>query len=153
MTTSASRAYLDHIVSQTRHNIEFLLAQDQISQTDASAILDRLPATWEQSSAAPIAPVPQATPARKVAPAPSSFASPPAYVPPAVTQCRALWAYKGEVRLRSPFSRSSFDLLNTGAQRSRFPSRRYHHSGGGTQRRLVVWYLQRQDGRLPSQLR
>ena len=43
--SDAAAALLAHVISQLQHNVDFLVAQNYISPSDASAILAKLPST------------------------------------------------------------------------------------------------------------
>ena len=82
-------ALLAHVVSQIQSNVDFLLAQNYISPSDASSIVSLLPAGTVDQSAPRTQPVPVGspspqTPTRRGIPAP-----PLAHR----LQARALWAY------------------------------------------------------------
>lgn len=87
-------ALLAHVVSQMQQNVDFLVAQNYITQADASAIVSKLP----NSSAN-----------RSVATAPLGrvgLVPPPPAPGPRTFQARALWAYNenGQVSISySPF--------------------------------------------------
>jgi LAS seventeen-binding protein 1/2 len=83
-------ALLAHVVSQIQSNVDFLLAQNYISPSDASSIVSLLPAGTVDQLAQPIPVGSPQTPTRRRIPAP-----PLAHR----LQARALWAYNvnGEV--------------------------------------------------------
>jgi hypothetical protein len=76
-------ALLAHVVSQIQSNVDFLLAQNYISPSDASSIVSLLPAGTRTQPIPVGSPSPQ-TPTRRGIPAP-----PLAHR----LQARALWAY------------------------------------------------------------
>ncbi|KAJ7678550.1 SH3 domain-containing protein [Mycena rosella] len=92
-------ALLAHVVSQVESNVNFLVSQNYISHSDASAFLAKLP-----SSSAPHA-MPMPTPA---APRRGMSASAPA---PAVVQARALWPYNEDGRDADDLSFSAGDII------------------------------------------
>ncbi|VDC06858.1 unnamed protein product [Peniophora sp. CBMAI 1063] len=94
-------ALLAHIVAQTRQNVEFLVAQGELSRPDGNVILNKLPTASDISvrelsdntrrMALPEAPAAPSIPSMPVV---NNARSPP---PPAptrrTTQARTLWAY------------------------------------------------------------
>jgi hypothetical protein len=101
-----SSALLAHIVSQTRQNVEFLVAQDEISRDAGQRILAQLPNASdvalrdlsEQTRRMTI-PVPAPSPQppidydRPSAPPSGPPARRNAQQPPSLQQAKALWAY------------------------------------------------------------
>ena len=99
-------ALLSHIVSQTRQNVEFLIAQNEISRDAGQRILTQLPSSSdlavrdlsEQTRLMTIpSPSPQPTTSteydRPSAPPSGPPARRNAHQPPSVQQAKALWAY------------------------------------------------------------
>jgi len=97
-----SSAYLAHIVSQTRQNINFLISQHKISPTDGSDILAKLPSLDDSSplglsietqglgiSPLHVNPNPYSVPTN---PEPNGHS----HNQPSTVQARALWDYKGQ---------------------------------------------------------
>ena len=109
-------ALLAHIVSQTRQNVEFLVAQGELSRPDGNAILNKLPtandiSVRELSDSTRRMALPQA-PAAPSMPVVNNVRSPPPPQPPTTTarriqQAKAIWAYNedGSVSINciSPF--------------------------------------------------
>ncbi|KAJ6577347.1 SH3 domain-containing protein [Mycena capillaripes] len=90
-------ALLAHVVSQVEANVNFLVSQNHISQSDASAFLAKLP-----SSSAPRAmPTPTAYAPRRGVTAPAA----------AVVQARALWDYNVDGRDADDLSFSAGDII------------------------------------------
>jgi hypothetical protein len=88
--SSAMSAYLTHIVSGIRNDIDFLVSQGALSQNDARVITDKLPATdassvMPTSSIVPHRGTPNGPPMRNSVPPPPG--------PPSQFQAKALWAY------------------------------------------------------------
>ncbi|KAF9048551.1 SH3 domain-containing protein [Panaeolus papilionaceus] len=94
-------ALLAHVLAQIENNVSFLAENNYISQSDASAILTKLPNSNDRvQDRSPISslasrmsnmmPVARPTPPP---PAPRAVPAPPA---PAPAQVRALWAYNGQ---------------------------------------------------------
>ncbi|KAF8896516.1 hypothetical protein BD779DRAFT_1668288 [Infundibulicybe gibba] len=96
-----SAALLAHVIAQVESNVQFLAAQNYISQADASAMLSKLPNT-NNNSVAPLAArmnnVAISTPAAP--PTPQRAPSMPA--PETTFQARAIWAYNEDNRPRRP---------------------------------------------------
>ncbi|KAJ7116353.1 SH3 domain-containing protein [Mycena epipterygia] len=88
-------ALLAHVVSQVESNVNFLVSQNYISQSDASVFLAKLP-----SSSAPLS-MPTPTPARRGM---SASAAP-------VVQARALWPYNEDGRDVDDLSFSAGDII------------------------------------------
>ncbi|KAJ7914888.1 SH3 domain-containing protein [Mycena leptocephala] len=91
-------ALLAHVVSQVESNVNFLVSQNYISQSDASVFLAKLPSSSAPQSMP--APTPYA-PRRGVT---SSAA-------PAVVQARALWPYNEDGRDADDLSFSAGDII------------------------------------------
>lgn len=100
-------ALLNHIISQTKQNIEFLIAQKHISQTDGQAILAKIPsadtssilALSEQTQRLAVTPQSPSEPSPNPQNAVATRRAVPA--PPRRTeQVRALWDWNmyGQVR-------------------------------------------------------
>ena len=99
-----SSALLAHIVSQTRQNVEFLIAQDEISRDAGQRILAQLPTASdvalrdlsEQTRRMTI-PTPSPQPSIEYDRPPAPPSGPPArrnaQQPPSLQQAKALWAY------------------------------------------------------------
>ena len=110
-------ALLAHIVSQTRQNVEFLIAQDEISRDAGQRILAQLPNASdvalrdlsEQTRRMTI-PMPSPQPPVEYDRPPAPPSGPPArrnaQQPPSLQQAKALWAYNenGSVSI-APFYR------------------------------------------------
>jgi hypothetical protein len=94
-------ALLGHVVSQLEQNVKFLASQNYISQTDASAILSKLPNDTNDADTTN-----NLTNHISHMSMPTSRAVPPPPRPPvnpeqaSLPQARALWAYNdhGQVR-------------------------------------------------------
>ncbi|KAF4613907.1 hypothetical protein D9613_007853 [Agrocybe pediades] len=84
-------ALLAHVVSQIEQNVNFLASQNYISQSDASAILTKLPNAQSTCGMAAITSRMSSMMGR--APAAAPRAVPAA---PSVPQAKALWAYRGD---------------------------------------------------------
>ncbi|KAJ7183116.1 SH3 domain-containing protein [Mycena filopes] len=91
-------ALLAHVVSQVESNVNFLVSQNYITQSDASLFLAKLP-----SSSAPRAmPAPAPYAARKTPNAPAA---------PAGVQARALWPYNENGQDADDLSFSTGDII------------------------------------------
>ncbi|KAJ7039547.1 SH3 domain-containing protein [Mycena alexandri] len=91
-------ALLAHVVSQVESNVNFLVSQNYITQSDASVFLAKLP-----SSGAPQpTPAPASYAVRKGANAPAA---------PAVAQARALWPYNENGQDADDLSFSAGDII------------------------------------------
>ena len=95
-------ALLSHVVSQMEQNVNFLASQNYISQSDASAILTKLPNVANNPStvhhlANQVSNVRVSTTARAVPPPPQPIATQDSGLPKA----KAIWPYNenGQVRL------------------------------------------------------
>ena len=107
MPTDAS-ALLAHIVSQTRSNIEFLIAQHQISEPDGQAIIAKLPprsdpdvvGLAQQTQRLGIAPL-EPSPTSRDSPSPNQVARRGVPPPRQSVQVRALWSWNegGQVHI------------------------------------------------------
>jgi hypothetical protein len=89
-TTQMDSALFNHIISQTRQNVEFLISHKQISPADGREILAKLPNASERTMAA----LEQQTQNLLITPPPST--GPPSYpqTPAAQTvRAKALWDY------------------------------------------------------------
>ncbi|KAJ6612286.1 SH3-domain-containing protein [Mycena sp. CBHHK59/15] len=96
---SAEAALLAHVVSQVESNVNFLVSQNYISQTDASLFLAKLP---NGASSAPRA---MPTPSPALRRGMSSSAA------PAVVQARALWPYNENGQDADDLSFSAGDII------------------------------------------
>ncbi|THV02814.1 SH3-domain-containing protein [Dendrothele bispora CBS 962.96] len=87
------QAFLDHLIAQTRQNVDFLVAQKQISPEAAREILARLPSPPSAPIALdPVSALTTQTQNLSVAvPEPRSFDAPPSA--PAAVRAKALWDY------------------------------------------------------------
>jgi hypothetical protein len=97
-------ALLAHIVSQTRQNVEFLMAQNEISRDAGQRILGQLPNSSdvalrdlsEQTRRMTI-PTPSSQPPMEYGRPPAPPSGPPVrrntQQPPSLQQAKALWAY------------------------------------------------------------
>ncbi|KAJ6468465.1 SH3 domain-containing protein [Mycena sanguinolenta] len=93
-------ALLAHVVSQVESNVNFLVSQNYISQSDASAFLSKLP----NSSAPRAMPTPTPFAARQKSNAPAASA-------PNVAQAKALWAYNEDGKDADDLSFSAGDII------------------------------------------
>ncbi|KAJ3734185.1 SH3 domain-containing protein [Lentinula guzmanii] len=85
---SEADALLTHVVSQVQRNVEFLVSQNYLAQSDASAFLSKLNNVGVGAAATPVMPIPTPTSfARKV----PTVMSPPVMSPPVMA--KAIWAY------------------------------------------------------------
>jgi LAS seventeen-binding protein 1/2 len=106
-------ALLAHIVSQTRQNVEFLMAQDEISRDAGQRILAQLPNSSdvalrdlsEQTRRMAI-PTPSPQPPIHYDPPSAPEPGPPArrntQQPPSLQQAKALWAYNENGSVGNP---------------------------------------------------
>jgi len=106
-------ALLAHIVSQTRQNVEFLMAQDEISRDAGQRILAQLPNSSdialrdlsEQTRHMTI-PTPSPHPSIDYDRASAPPSGPPArrntQQPPSMQQAKALWAYNDHESVSIP---------------------------------------------------
>jgi LAS seventeen-binding protein 1/2 len=79
-----STALVGHILSQTKHNLEFLASQDIISRAECREILARLPTNTDDLALS------QRAVRLSIDDAPTSRPVPP---PKAIARAKALWAY------------------------------------------------------------
>lgn len=86
--SAMSSAYADHIVSQTRQNVEFLVSQSLLSQSDADVILSKLAAAGSKNGNAVGVPS-----VAKAATAVKKFFTPSSSGP---AQARAIWDYNAD---------------------------------------------------------
>jgi hypothetical protein len=129
-----SDALLAHIVSQTRQNVEFLMAHNELSRTDGAAILQRLPsvedaavrALSEQTHRLMI-PEPSMPVATTMNSGPPARAVPPPA--PRVQQAKAIWAYNENGTVRAvphpsphPFLPTVQQLTGHRRSQTTFPS-------------------------------
>ena len=96
-------ALLAHVVAQIEQNVEFLASQNYISQSDASAILTKLPnvannptPTGINGLAARVSNMMPRTPEARTP-------APPPPVRTSLPQVKALWAYSGDVSICPSF--------------------------------------------------
>lgn len=128
---------LDHIVSQTRQNVELLMSHNRISPSDGRDILLKLPSPGVAGSVLAIT---QQTQRLSISPAPvqsviNNNAS--LHVSPKL-EARAIWDWTSEVSIPSPLTRRyGFAQAMTGSQRSIIPCRRYYRNCARDQCRLV----------------
>ena len=103
-------ALLAHIISQTRQNVDFLVAHDEISRDAGQRILAQLPnssdfAVRDLSEQTRRMRIPSPTPEYDRPPAPPS--GPPArrntQQPPRLQQAKALWTYNDNSSVSSTF--------------------------------------------------
>ncbi|KZT68769.1 SH3-domain-containing protein [Daedalea quercina L-15889] len=102
----ADQAYLAHILSQTRANIDFLAAHNHISRADADLLRARLPSA-NAASALPVEEINNlsvSAPGRRVVPPP-----PPRSAP--TQRARALWAYNEDGSEPNDLSFSSGEIV------------------------------------------
>jgi hypothetical protein len=95
-------ALLTHVVAQIEQNVEFLASQNYISQSDASAILTKLPNVASNPNPNGINGLAARVSNMMVRAPNTPEARTPAPPPPARTslpQVKALWAYSGDVRV------------------------------------------------------
>ncbi|KAJ7284650.1 SH3 domain-containing protein [Mycena rebaudengoi] len=95
---SAEAALLAHVVSQVESNVNFLVSQNYISESDASVFLAKLP------SSAGVSTVPRGMPTPTPAPRRGAAA-------PSVVQARALWAYNENGQDADDLSFSAGDII------------------------------------------
>ncbi|KAJ7671644.1 SH3 domain-containing protein [Mycena polygramma] len=93
-------ALLAHVVSQVESNVNFLVSQNYISQSDASVFLAKLPSSGAAAPRAMPAPAPYAP--RRGVNAPAA---------PAVVQARALWPYNENGQDADDLSFSAGDII------------------------------------------
>jgi hypothetical protein len=111
-------ALLAHIVSQTRQNVEFLIAQDEISRDAGHRILNQLPTASDvtvrelseqtRRMAIPSSP-PQPSIEYDRPPGPPPSGPPVRRIPqsqPALQRAKALWSYNDNGSVRIPPSPS-----------------------------------------------
>jgi hypothetical protein len=89
---SQTAALLSHVVSQIETNVNFLASQGYISQSDASAILTKLP-NGQNHATSPAGIAGLASRVSNMVVGAPRTAPPPAARP----QARALWPYQGDV--------------------------------------------------------
>ena len=102
-------ALLTHVVSQMQSNVDFLVSQNYISSSDASAIMSRLPTSPRDNQIVSQAQAMSINPS--VAPGRRGIPPPP---PPASrVQARALWPYNedGHVRITGMQHRLDNDYI------------------------------------------
>ncbi|KAF9493397.1 SH3-domain-containing protein [Pleurotus eryngii] len=90
-----SNALLDHIISQTRQNVEFLMNQNHITAADGRDILAKITVPSSPSPVSSLAQQTQRLGINNPIPQPQPQAHPPPPVPLTKSsfQARALWAY------------------------------------------------------------
>ncbi|KAH9958574.1 SH3 domain-containing protein [Russula dissimulans] len=120
-------ALVAHIVSQTRHNVEFLVAQNEISRDAGQRILSQLPsssdaAVWELSEQTRLMAIPSAHSQHSVEydrPSRPPSGPPVRRVPqpqPSLQRARALWAYNEDGSEPNDLSFRTGDIIEVVAE-------------------------------------
>lgn len=114
-------ALFAHILSQTRDNIQFLAAHNQITQSDAQTIISKLPSASDASVLA-LADRTQGLMLAPTSPPPAPRMAPPSR---SNVRARAIWGWNENAQVRNDFEHVGFALIwCIGCQRSFVQGRR-----------------------------